>query len=306
MNTFYLKTFIEVVNLKSISKAAEKLFVSQPAVSKQIQSLEKDFGFPLIIRKGKNIEATKEGKNLYKDVINLLNLEDEILNKYSKENNFKNCDKNLIIYSSSLPANYILSEYLYEFSSIYPQMNYTIKSYDSKKVYDSISKGLTSFGFTGTKHKKKDICEIPIFSDNLIVAAPSTEYFNKFKNTKVVFEELLEENFILREKGSATLKTFESEINKLGFNMKNLNSHIVVDDVELIKKLVKRNFGISVLSKLSVESELKSGEIIEIKVKNLNIKREIYYVYHKKRYFSYVENLFKDFMLKKIIKKPLD
>jgi len=55
-----------------------------------------------------------------------------------------------------------------------------------------------------------------------------------------------------------------------------------------------------------VESELKSGEIIEIKVKNLNIKREIYYVYHKKRYFSYVENLFKDFMLKKIIKKPLD
>jgi len=113
MNTFYLKTFIEVVNLKSISKAAEKLFVSQPAVSKQIQSLEKDFGFPLIIRKGKNIEATKEGKNLYKDVINLLNLEDEILNKYNKENNFKNCDKNLIIYSSFFPVNYILSEYLY-------------------------------------------------------------------------------------------------------------------------------------------------------------------------------------------------
>lgn len=306
MKTSYLKSFIEVVNLKSISKAAEKLYISQPAVTKQIQSLEKEFGFPLLIRKGKNIEATKEGKNLYKDIISLINLEDEILNKYSKKNDLKNDNKNLLIHSSSLPANYLLSDYLHEFSSLYPNINYTIESNDSKEVYDSISKGFTSFGFTGTKHQKKNICEIPIFSDNLILVAPSTEYYCRFKNKTIDFTEITDENFILREKGSATLKTFSSEIEKIGFNIKNLNTHIIVKDIELTKRLIGKGFGISVLSKLSVEKELKSGKFIELNIKNLDIQREIYYVYHKKRYFSYVENLFKDFMLKKVIRQALD
>ena len=301
MKTSYLKSFIEVINLKSISKAAEKLYISQPAVSKQIQSLEKEFGFSLLIRKGKNIKPTKEGKKLYKDIVNLLNLEDEILNKYNK-NNLKNCNKNLLIYSSSLPANYLLSNYLHEFSSLYPNINYTIESNDSKKVYDSISEGFTSFGFTGTKHQKKNIFEIPIFIDNLILVAPSTDYYRKFKNRTIEFTEILNENFILREKGSATLKTFSSEIEKIGFNIKNLNTHVIVKDIELTKRLIDKGFGISVLSKLSVENDLESGKFIELDVKNLNIKREIYYVYHKKRYFSYVENLFKDFMLNKVIR----
>ena len=78
MNTSYLRTFIEVINLKNISKAAEKLFVTQPAVSKQLQLLEKDFGAELFKKNGREIIPTEEGYLLYKYAKNVLNEENKI------------------------------------------------------------------------------------------------------------------------------------------------------------------------------------------------------------------------------------
>jgi len=103
----------------------------------------------------------------------------------------------------------------------------------------------------------------------------------------------------LREKGSATLKTFENYLNMKNLYLENLKTKIRVEDNEIIKTLVKNDMGITMISKLAVEKEIKEGSIIAIKIKDLELKRQLYFVYHSNRYFSRTEEAFKDFIVTK-------
>ncbi len=293
MNTLYLKTFIEVVNLESFSKAADKLFITQPAVTKQIQSLEKDFGTVLLKRQGRKIIPTNEGKELYVYAINVLNAEDAIYNKLCGKNDILSGD--LTIYSSSLPATYLLPDIISEFSKEYSHILYNIKKIDSKEVYESIVNGLTSFGFTGTSYNKKGIESLCIFNDELVVIAPPNEY-EKYNNKDIDIKFLLEQNIIIREKGSATLQTFNQALNELNCTLNDFKIKAVVEDAEIIKYMVKKGMGVSIISNLAVKKEIEEGSLVSIKIKDIDLKRKLFYVYHKNRYFSKIDKVFKEFI----------
>ncbi len=298
MNTSYLKTFIEVVNLRNISRAAEKLFITQPAVSKQLQLLEKDFGAVLLKKNGREITPTDDGYLLYKYAINILNEENKI---YSKLRNDENeLSGELCIYTSSLPADYYIHNLIIDFSKVYPNVTYNIKKVDSKEVYNFIEDGLTSFGFTGTTYKNKKIKNICIAEDEVILIA-SKEKYEEYKDKKVDINMLLSENFILREKGSATLKTFEEMLNKKNKKLEDLKVKVQVEDNELIKIFVHNNMGLAVMSKISVEREIRKGLIYPITVEKLDLNRKLFYVYHEDRYFSKLEETFKEYIIKKFI-----
>lgn len=294
MNTLNLKTFIEVVNQKSFSNAAEKLFLSQPAVTKQIQTMEKETGTVLLKREGRNIIPTQEGSELYLAAVNMLNIENKFMNKIGRSSPY---DKQLAIYSSSTPAIYILSKIISEFSEEYTKTRYKIINTDSRNVYNSIENGETSFGFTGTLYSKKNIGNISIFEDELILIASADKYIN-LRNIEVDFDFLKKQDLIMRESGSATLDTFKDAIKIMKYSIKDFNIKIVAENSELIKKLVLNGMGISIISKLAVEKELRDGSLLQIKINNLTMKRNIYYIYHKKRYLSKIEQLFKEYIEK--------
>ncbi len=296
MNTSYLKTFVEVVNLKNISKAAEKLYITQPAVSKQLQLLEKEFGTVLLIKEGRDMIPTESGKELYKYALNILVEENKIYDKLRKEDNA--LDGEINIYSSSLPADYFLYNIIFEFNSIYPQVIYNVKKADTKIVFNYIEDGLINFGFTGAVYKKNSLNYVTIAEDELIIAASANKY-SKFKNHSVPIEFLFEHDFISREKGSATLKTFENYLNMKKLYLEDLKTKIRVEDNEIIKTLVKNDMGITIISKLAIEKEIKEGSIVPIKIKDLEMKRQLYFVYHSNRYFSRTEEAFRDFIIKK-------
>ena len=290
MNTLYLKTFIEVVNLQSFSKAAEKLYITQPAVTKQVQSLEKDFDIVLLERQGRKIVPTAEGKELYVYAANILNAEDEMYSKFRDKDDVLSGE--LIIYTSSLPANYLLPDILTKFSEEYPKVIYNIRKTDSKKVYESIESGLTSFGFTGTLYNKKSIEAVSIFDDELVVIAPTSKY-EKYKNKELDIDYLFKHDIIIREKGSATLETFRKALEKFGYSLNDLNIKAVVEDTEIIKNMVKNGMGISIISKLAVNKEIDEGSIIPLNIKGVDLKRKLFYIYHKHRYFSRIDEKFK-------------
>ncbi len=299
MNTSYLKTFIEVINLKNISKAAEKLFITQPAASKQLQLLEKEFGTILFKKDGRDILPTESGKELYKYALNILVEENKIYDKLKKAN--ADLDEEINIYSSSLPADYFLYNIIFEFNEIFPKAMYNIKKTDSKIVFNYIEDGMVNFGFTGAMYKKSNLNYVPIAEDELIIAASASKY-SEYKNKTVPIEFLFEHDFILREKGSATLKTFESYLNTKNLYLENLKTKIRVEDNEVIKTLVKNNMGITIISKLAIEKEISEGSIVPIKIQDLELKRKIYFVYHSNRYFSRTEEAFKDFIVEKYSK----
>ena len=300
MNTSYLKTFIEVVNLKNISKAAEKLFVTQPAVSKQLQLLEKDFGTVLLIKDGRDMIPTAAGKELYKYALNVLCEENKIYDKLRKED--EALDGEINIYSSSLPADYFLYNIIFEFNKLYPSVVYNVRKVDSKIVFNYIEDGLVNFGFTGAVYKKSKLNFVTIAEDELVIAA-SAQTHSQYKDQSVPIDFLFEHDFISREKGSATLKTFENYLNMNNLYLEDLKTKVRVEDNEIIKTLVKNNMGITIISKLAIEKEINDGSIVPIKIKDLELKRQLYYVYHTKRYFSRTEEAFRDFIIKKFGKK---
>ncbi len=296
MNTSYLKTFIEVINLKNISKAAEKLYITQPAVSKQLQLLEKEFGIVLLIKDGRDMIPTEAGKELYKFALNILCEENKIYDKLKKEDS--TLDGEVNIYSSSLPADYFLYNIIFEFNKIYPAVIYDVKKVDSKIVFNYIEDGLVNFGFTGAVYKKSKLNFVTIADDELVIAASANKY-SKFKNQSVPIDFLFEHDFISREKGSATLKTFENYLNMKNLYLEDLKTKVRVEDNDIIKTLVKNDMGITIISKLAIEKEINEGSIVPIKIKDLELKRHLYFVYHSNRYFSRTEEAFRDFIIKK-------
>ncbi|MDD2494886.1 MAG: selenium metabolism-associated LysR family transcriptional regulator [Tissierellia bacterium] len=295
MNTSYLKTFIEVINMRNISKAAEKLFVTQPAVSKQLQILEKDFEATLFKKNGREIIPTEEGILLYKYAIKLLNEENKI---YSLIKNDDNLSGELLIYTSTLPANYYIHDLIIDFANIYPDITYKIIKADSKAVYDYIEDGQTSYGFTGSIYKNKRINNICIAEDEVILVA-SKNIYDEFSNKKITIDMLRNQNFIIREKGSATLQTFEDFIIKKNINISDLKIKIQAEDNEIIKNFAINNMGIGVISKIAAEKEINEGLLFKLDVDGLEIKRHLYYVYHKDRYYSKIEEKFKEFIINK-------
>ena len=121
----------------------------------------------------------------------------------------------------------------------------------------------------------------------------------RFKSGKITFNELLAQKFILREKGSATLQIFENYLNKKSVRLSDLNIIIQAEDNEIIKKFILSNMGIAVLPKRSVESEIEEGKMFILKLDGMSLKRKLYYVYQQDRYFSKIEDKFKEFMLEK-------
>jgi len=296
MNTSYLKTFIEVINLKNISRAAEKLFITQPAVSKQLQLLEKDFGAELFKKNGREIIPTEEGYLLYKYAKNVLSEENKIYSTIRRDD-----DKlygNLTIYTSSMPADYYIHDLIIEFTSLYKDVTYTIKKIDSDMVFKNIEEGFTSFGFTGTPSKKKKVKNICIAEDEVVIVA-STEKMKEFNSNKITLEELINQKFIVRENGSATLQIFESFLNKKRIKLNDLDIIIQAEDNEIIKKFIANNVGIAVLPKKAVENELKEGKVFILELDGMALKRKLYYIYQQDRYFSKIEEKFKDYMIEK-------
>jgi DNA-binding transcriptional LysR family regulator len=295
MNTAYLKTFIEVVNIGSFSKAADKLYITQPAVTKQIKMLENDFGVVLLQRNGTQVIVTKEGQDFYKYATNILNKEEELYAKFCKEEG--DISGTLHIYSSSLPANYLLDQILYDFSEKYKNISFNIKKIDSKSVYQHVESGITGFGFTGTKNKRKNIEHIQIAKDELVLAVQADK-FGYLKDKEVDINFLLKQEILIRSKGSATLKLFEEAILKENHTMKDLMIKAVIEDNEIIKKMVQKGMGVSVMSRLSIDREVRENLIIPVKIKDMDLTRGIYYIYCKNRYFSSVDEKFKEFIIK--------
>lgn len=298
MNTAYLRTFIEVVNLRSFSKAADKLFLTQPAVTKQIKILEKDFGIVLLRRSYNDIIPTKEGKEIYKYATVILNKEEEIFAKFVK--NERDISGELTICSSTLPANYLLDQLLYEFSTKYKKITYNIKKMDSEKVYEAVASGNISFGFTGMQINKKDIESIEIAKDQLVLAVPTNQY-GHLANTEVSLKFLLQQDLLIRGKGSATFKTFEEALKKDKYSMNDLKIKAIIEDNEIIKKMILKGLGVSIISRLSIDKEVNEGSIIPLTIKGMSLTRGIYYIYHKKRYFSSIDEKFKKFIQEKYL-----
>lgn len=289
-----IETFLSVVKHKSFSKAAKELFLTQPTVSNNIQNLEKELNTTLLDRKSKTITLTDSGKSFYKYAVELINTRDKA--KYDLMRKFNKVEGEIEVSASSIPEQYILPYIIKEFSIKYPKVCFNVIHKNSKDVVEDILRGKNNFGIVGAKYPSEVLEYIDFYQDELVLAVANKENYPWPVKEEIEYKVLLNQKLILRKEGSGTRFLIDESLSGKGIDSSNLNIVSLIDSNEMIKKMVELDFGISLISKIAVKNEIDLGLIKTYKIKDLELKRNFYFVYHKNRTLSPVVEAFKKFL----------
>lgn len=272
-----LESFCAVVRYQSFTKAAEKLYISQPTISTHIRMLEQEFNSRLIIRTTKNIEITPHGKELFAYAQKIFTLKNDLIQKWSEENK-----KIIRIGASTIPADYILPEVLPLLCQKYPDIQLHIHQNDSGNILQSILNGKFTIGMVGMKSFEKELDFVPFFHDEIVMITPKQENFLHFSQKAFNQDDLIsllkKETIILREQGSGSKKRLESYFEQINLSEKSLNIIARLNDQESIKKLVASGLGISFISAKAITD---ADNLLTIKLPENNLTRSLYFAYHK-------------------------
>ena len=271
-----LQSLMAVVEYKSFSKAAEKLFISQPTISTHIRMLEEELNSRLIIRTTKSIEVTMHGRELYECAHQIFSLKDNLVQRWAEENK-----KIIRVGASTIPADYILPEVLPVFRKHEPDIKFYIHQNDSQNIISGLLNGNFSLGMVGMKQQEKMISFVPFYQDEMVMITPKKERFlNMNKDSFSLKDIIFNEPIILREQGSGSKKSIETYFEKMSINEEDLQIIARLNDQESIKKLVASGLGISFISEKAVEDSAKE-KLLVFKLPNYSTKRNLYFAYRK-------------------------
>jgi len=279
MDLWQLNVFCKVVEAKSFSKAGKKIHLSQPTVSSHIKDLETYFDTRLIDRFSRKAEATPVGKLLYDYANRLIALKEEMEHSIGE---FLGTKKgNLSIGGSTIPGAYLLPKMIGEFTRSYPQIRIRLEIGDTQKIIQDILDGRLELGIVGAKSGDSNIVQQKFIKDEMCLAVPDGHrWFNK---RSVSMEELFKEPFIIREKGSGTLKSLVLNMQKKGYDIHNLNIIAVMGSTQAVLQGIKNHVGVSILSPIAMEDDVRAGTLKTLGVDGLELKRCFYLTRHKNR-----------------------
>ncbi|KZL93070.1 selenium metabolism-associated LysR family transcriptional regulator [Clostridium magnum] len=272
-----IEAFINVAKFKSFSKAANSSFLSQPAISSHIASLEKELSVQLFDRTSKEVLLTPAGESFLKYALDILNTRDKAI--FNLANFNEKISGKLRLSASTTPCNTIVPSLIKEFHKEYPDVSFDVTEQSSGQVIESITKFDCELGLVGELINDEKIKSYTIIDDDLVIISPPQ--FN-FPDT-IDIDFLFKYKFILREQGSATRKTFEEALKKQGIDFSNIDVHFEVNNLDTLYQFVKSGLGVSIVSKYVLRDYISLGFIKESTIKKLSLKRYIYLVTSCKR-----------------------
>jgi DNA-binding transcriptional LysR family regulator len=287
-----LKTFTTVADLGSFSKSSDVLYVTQPAITQQIKSLEKTIGCRLLRRQGGKIVLTEEGERLYQKAKILLDSYDNLVKEMSQLK--KDIKDTLYIGSSPTFGEYKLPKLIVDFQKLYPSI--TVKLYvdTSKKIEDGILNGVINVGVVD-KDVDDKINSVELFRDELVLCVGKNHELTR--KSIIDPEELYTIDLVMREAYSCTRKAVKESLESMGLNFELLNIKIETNSMISIANIVKSGYGASFFPKSSIQKDLEQGELIPIKVRNFNAYKVFNIIYYTNFVKSALVDRFIQFIL---------
>ncbi|HDP69699.1 MAG TPA: LysR family transcriptional regulator [Actinobacteria bacterium] len=295
MNLDYFKTFITIVNRGSFSETAKLMDVSQPAISFQIQTMEKEYGQKLLDRSGTKVKATEAGKIFYRFAKNMIRNDELLRESLDKLENVVR--GRLLLGASTTPGEYVIPKMLGQFKKKFPDVEPQLIIADTDIILEKLENHDIDIAFVGRKISNDKLESNKFASDELVVIVHPNNQLTKRKT--VSLKEIVSSPLILREKGSATRKTFEDMIKNEGFSEKDLNVVMELGSIQAILAAVEADLGISIVSKWSAERDLSLGVIKTILVANTKLARDIHLIYDKNRIITKTQKEFIEFAIKR-------
>lgn len=277
-----LEVFCRVVELKSFTRAAEAVLLSQPTVSENIRLLEETLGEKLFDRLGRQVLPTGAGKILYRHARRIIAQRDQALQAIEQYRGQLVGDLNLG--ASTIPGAYILPERIVAFRVEHPTIQTRLRIAGTARIAEALSEGTLELGVIGAKWKDQHLdCE-EFYADELVLAVPSRHPWSK--RVSVGVEELEAQPFILREEGSGTRMVMGRALKDYGFDPARLAVVAEMGSTEAVLQGIKAGLGLSILSSLAVADDLRKGMLTSVPLKNLRIQRPFYLAQRKNRHLS--------------------
>ena len=271
MDTRQLAAFCAVVERRSFSQAAERLGVTQPAVSLQIRALEKRLGAQLLDRSGRRVEPTEAGWHLYRGAQRMLALEDQIVAGVAASTEGE-LGGELVIGASTGPAAIALPVALCQFQHENPDVRVFLTVSDTHSVVERVAARELELGIVGAARRHRGVRFEPFFSDQVILACPPG---HRFADRTVTLDELRGESLILMQEGAGVRQIIEDGLRRQGVRLRELDVRLELGLQESVRRAVEAGYGVTFISRTAVESDLAAGTLVEARVQGLEATREI-------------------------------
>src|SRR3954447_3290872 len=274
MDTRQLQAFCEVVERKSFSLAAERLGVTQPAVSLQVRSLEKRLGTQLLDRSGRRGAATESGLKLYRSAQRLLALEEEILTELAEEATGE-LDGTFEIGASTGPGGVLLSQVLCQFAEAHPALHVALSVFDTQTVVERVADRTLELGVVGAAPRHRGVEYEPFIRDTVVLACPPG---HAFAGRTVTLDDLRSEQLIVMQEGAGVRQMIEDELRRAGMRLRDLDVRVQLGLQESVTSAVRGGYGVTFIARASIEDDLAAGTLVDARVAGLDLEREIHLV----------------------------
>jgi DNA-binding transcriptional LysR family regulator len=271
MDTRQLAAFCAIVERKSFSEAAERLGVTQPAVSQQIRSLEERLGRQLLDRSGRRVEPTEAGRRLYRGAQRLLAQERQLLEDLAGEAEGP-LRGQLALGASTGPGGTVVPVLLCEFAEANPEITVDLSISDTQTIVDRVARRELELGVVGATPRNRSVAYEPFFRDEVVLVCPSE---HRFAGKTVTLDDLRSESLIVMQEGAGVRQVIEDELRARGARLRDLDVRLELGLQESVKSAVEAGHGVTFISHTAVEPELAAGTLAVARVKGLEPSREI-------------------------------
>lgn len=274
MLDYRVETFLAVCQTKNYTRAAEQLNITQPAVSQHIKYLEDYFGVKLFEIKGKQFSITSEGEEVY-HLARILKLN---ITKFKEHLLTNTGNKEISLGATRTIGEFILPPIIAAYGKEYPSHIIKMKVDSAEGLLEKVKYGEMDFAFIEGPFDETDFNVIEFMEERYIpVCSPQFELAGQ----EVTIEMLTKYPLILKEENRSSGSEMEQWLLQNNRNIDNFKTVHLVNNLPVIKEMVKNNIGISFLYETSVRKELLTGDLVSIPIKNYDVKRKFKFVYRK-------------------------
>jgi DNA-binding transcriptional LysR family regulator len=274
MDTRQLAAFCAVVERRSFSLAAERLGVTQPAVSLQVRALEKRLGTQLLDRSGRRVEPTEAGMRLYRGAQRLLALEEQLVAEVALESGDELTGR-FEIGASTGPGGIVLAHLLCEFQARNPELHVSLVVSDTQSIVERVAARELELGVVGAGRRHRGVAFEPFLHDEVVLACPPG---HPFAGRTITMDELRADTLIVMQEGAGVRQLIEDVLRESGTRLRDLDVHVELGLQESVLSAVRAGYGVTFISRNSIETDLALGTVAEARVAGLELERDVYLV----------------------------
>ena len=279
MDIYQLSYFRKVAETGSISRAAEELFITQPAVSKQMKALEDELGERLFDRLGKKVFLTRAGEVLFSHAGKILRSVADA--KTAVRDMSEECSGELVIGTSDHISLHRLPGVLKTYITTFPKVDLKLRCHRSETIIEMVNRNAVDLGIVTLPPLLKNLISKTVWTDPLSLVFPRGHPLESLPSVRL--RDVVSYGMILPESETTTRKAID-----LVFSKKRLVPNVAMEVayIETIKGLVKAGLGISILPDKAVEQEVKAGVLVRMQLTDAPFTRNLGVTYLREKFLS--------------------